>query len=115
MAKTETLLTATEVERIKKPGRHAVGPSGLMLQISGANARSWIYRYQMNGKPHWAGLGSADSISLAEAASGAKRCARRSPTALIPLRPGTPQGYEACREGTCEAVPASRHRLHRQP
>jgi integrase len=64
------LLSAKAVEKLmKKPGRHAVGPQGLYLQITGDNGRSWIYRYQRDGKQRHMGLGSAglDGLSLEEA------------------------------------------------
>jgi integrase len=40
---------------------------GLYLQVQGPNARSWIYRYVLNGKEHWCGLGPANAITLAAA------------------------------------------------
>lgn len=65
MAKTLNRLTARFCETISKPGRYADG-AGLYLSVLG-NARSWLLRYQRAGKEHWHGLGSATSVSLAEA------------------------------------------------
>ena len=55
-------LTALFVKKHKTPGRFGDGGS-LYLQITNANARSWIFRY---GKHH-AGLGSAFNVTLEEA------------------------------------------------
>jgi integrase len=59
-------LTALKVERAKKAGMYGDG-DGLYLQVSGPDARSWIFRYQENGKQHYLGLGSAKDIGLADA------------------------------------------------
>jgi integrase len=51
---------------MKKPGRHAVGPRGLYLQITASPTRepedwpkSWIFRYQRGGTSRHMGLGAA--------------------------------------------------------
>jgi integrase len=58
-------LTALEISRPMKPGMHADG-DGLYLQVAGTYARSWIYRYSLNGRTRDLGLGSAgaNAISL---------------------------------------------------
>ena len=40
---------------------------GLYLQVTASGARSWIYRYQMNGRRRDMGLGSISDFGLAEA------------------------------------------------
>jgi len=67
MPRTIKLLTAVEVDRIKVPGMHPVGPPGLYLQVMGSASRSWIYRYTMNHKTRWAGLGSRRDVTLEQA------------------------------------------------
>jgi integrase len=59
-------VTALEVDKIAKPGLHCVDQPGLYLQVKGPQ-RSWVYRYQIGGKPRWAGLGSARDVGLADA------------------------------------------------
>jgi integrase len=59
-------LTALDVARIVEPGLYPDG-DGLYLQVRHANARSWLFRYQLNGKAHYYGLGSASAISLKRA------------------------------------------------
>ena len=51
-----------------KPGRHADG-GGLHLLVKESGARSWVYRFMLNGKSRDIGLGAAgpDGISLADA------------------------------------------------
>ncbi|MGC1236431.1 MAG: Arm DNA-binding domain-containing protein, partial [Xanthobacteraceae bacterium] len=62
MAKTIDRLTALKVQKIKTAGYHADG-GGLWLQVSGKNAKSWIYRYSLRGRTREMGLGSAHKLS----------------------------------------------------
>lgn len=59
-------LTAKEIEHLTTPGRHWVDDH-LYLQIVDAHVRSWIYRFTLNGKARWSGLGSYPYVSLAAA------------------------------------------------
>ncbi len=68
MPKITKELTAVEVKRITKPGRHSVGSvSGLMLAVKDTGARSWILRTTIAGRRRNIGLGPFPEISLAEA------------------------------------------------
>ena len=58
-------LTAKQVEKIKAVGDYCDG-GGLYLQVSGKNAKSWIFRYSLRGRAREMGLGSASRITLAE-------------------------------------------------
>jgi len=64
----EGKLTALKVANISGKGRYADG-GGLYLNISKGGTKSWLYRYQLNGKRRWMGLGSyhPKSNSLAKA------------------------------------------------
>jgi integrase len=64
-------LTAKRVEKAK-PGRHYDG-DGLVLQVSSERRRSWLFRYERNGKERWAGLGSTRTFSLKEARERARK------------------------------------------
>jgi integrase len=67
-------LEAISVKRLEKPGMHAVGEvPGLLLQISAAGNKSWIYRYRLGGKRRHLGLGVYPAISLAKAREKAKK------------------------------------------
>lgn len=59
-------LSVLKVKSLKKTGRYADG-AGLYLQISKWGTKSWIYRYQLNGKRREMGLGSINDFSLVEA------------------------------------------------
>src|SRR5215211_5517158 len=59
-------LTRLALSKIQKPGRYAVG-EGAYLQITGQNGRSWVFRYQRDGRARHVGLGSTELVSLAEA------------------------------------------------
>ena len=71
--KTVRRLSALGISRLKADGLHHDG-DGLYLRIKGSS-RVWVFRYQLNGKRHWMGLGSADVVSL-EAARRRKQDAR---------------------------------------
>ena len=40
---------------------------GLYLQVTARGARSWIYRYMLNGSPRYMGLGPLHTVTLADA------------------------------------------------
>jgi hypothetical protein len=58
-------LTALLVKRLG-PGLHADG-GNLYLKIGMSSARSFIFRYERDGRQRDMGLGAADTVSLAEA------------------------------------------------
>ena len=67
------MLTAKRVERTKTPGRYRDGMvKGLLLQISASGAKSWVLRYDLHGKEHMMGLGSAADFTLKEARERAR-------------------------------------------
>ncbi|MFP3984115.1 MAG: tyrosine-type recombinase/integrase [Desulfurivibrionaceae bacterium] len=73
MPKRTKELSALEVKRLTRPGRHAVGTiSGLLLAVKDSGAKSWILRTVVGGKRRNIGLGSYPEISLAEAKERAR-------------------------------------------
>jgi hypothetical protein len=58
-------LTAKQVENAGA-GMHADG-DGLYLQVGTGGARSWVYRFTLNGKERYLGLGSAVDVPLKRA------------------------------------------------
>jgi integrase len=66
MASNSNRLSAVEVKGIDRKGMHHDG-GGLYLQVSAAGAKSWIYRFMLDGRPREMGLGPVNVISLAEA------------------------------------------------
>ena len=59
-------LKALDVERETRPGKYADG-DGLYLIVAGATSKNWSYRYWINGKERWHGLGSFKDVSLKDA------------------------------------------------
>ena len=59
-------LTALTVTRTKKPGMYPDG-GGLYLQVTKTGAKSWVYRFMLNGRARHMGLGPLNAVSLAEA------------------------------------------------
>lgn len=59
-------LTARKVATIKNAGLHADG-RGLYLQVTDSGAKTWIFRYSLDGRRRDMGLGSAADVTLAEA------------------------------------------------
>lgn len=73
MPKKAEELSALAVKRLTTPGTYAVGGApGLMLQIAGKHARSWILRATIAGRRREIGLGSFDDVSLAQAREKAR-------------------------------------------
>jgi hypothetical protein len=65
------MLTAKRVERVKAPGRYHDG-HGLYLQVVNANNKSWLLRYERDGRERWHGLGPLHTFSLKEARERAR-------------------------------------------
>ena len=55
-------LTVKKVERLRAPGRY-LDARGLYLQVLSKSNRSWLLRYQRDGRERWMGLGRC-SISV---------------------------------------------------
>ena len=86
-------LTAIEISRLKKQGKHAVGGvPGLMFQVSGGS-RSWVYRYMLDGKRRDMGLGPYPAVTLAQAKDHARS-----------LKSLTAKGHDPLREKQEELV-----------
>lgn len=75
MAKRVERLTDKAVKNAKI-GFHLDG-GGLYLQVTSAAARSWVFRYKINGRARDMGLGSYPDLSLAEARDVAEKWRRR--------------------------------------
>ena len=80
MPKIAKVLTPVEVNRIQRPGWHAVGGvAGLLLQVkeptgeSKVKPRSWILRVRVGDTRDPIGLGPYPQVSLAEAREKAKK------------------------------------------
>jgi integrase len=80
-----------------KPGRHADG-GGLHLLVKASGARSWVYRFMLNGKSRDVGLGSAagpDALSLAKARDAATGLRLKVKAGIDPLEERDRKAVEA--------------------
>jgi len=74
-------LTALSVVRLNEPGRYGDG-GGLYLRVAEyslkdgrpARSKNWIFRFERHGRERQMGLGSLNTLSLAEARSAAREC-----------------------------------------
>src|SRR5271170_6765541 len=84
MARTGSKLTAVEVTKAKRPGVMHDG-GGLYLRVSPTGAKSWVFRFQLDGKRRDMGLGPYPDISLAEARRKATEHRRQRYDGIDPL------------------------------
>src|SRR5215210_1343911 len=77
-------LSAVAVAKLARPGRHAVG-GGAYLQITEQGTKSWVFRYQRDGKPRHMGLGPFELVTLAEAREKAWQARRGLLNGIDPL------------------------------
>jgi integrase len=73
VAQTVNQLTAAKAQKLKAPGMYPDG-AGLYLQVTGADAKSWVLRYSLRGKAREMGLGSLRKVTLADARRKAAEC-----------------------------------------
>lgn len=69
------MLTAIQIRSLKTPGRYA-DRDGLYLQVTKSSTKSWIYRYQLNGKRTEMGLGTLKDYTLSQAREQASEAAK---------------------------------------
>jgi integrase len=110
-------LTVLRVRRLTKPGRHADG-GGLYLAVSDKGAKSWVFMWKRNSVRKARGLGSADTVSLAEArelAADARRLVRegREPPSAKTLKAGVPSFRDCADQFIAAIEPAWRNAKHR--
>lgn len=77
-------LTALKVEKLKQPGRYADG-DGLYLQIGPNGAKAWLFRYQLDGRERFMGLGSVKAFSLKEARERARKARQLHADGIDPI------------------------------
>jgi integrase len=105
MGKGIERFTVIAVDRLRKVGLHADG-GGLYLQVSKTKdgeglSKSWIFRFATaEGKERKMGLGSLDTVSLADAREEAARCRRQRKDGADPIAARD----EARRKATVAAV-----------
>src|SRR3954454_3728727 len=76
MARTIGRLTALKADKAKRPGMYADG-GGLYLRVTESGAKNWVFRFMLNGRPRWMGLGPLELYGLQEARTKALDARRR--------------------------------------
>jgi integrase len=77
-------LTVVKVKSVTEPGRYSDG-DGLMLKVKPGGSKSWVLRVQVDGKRRDIGLGSAKTVSLAEARQAADELRRKLARGIDPI------------------------------
>jgi integrase len=77
-------LTIKQVERLLTPGRY-LDEHGLYLQVMSATNRSWVLRFQREGRERWAGLGPLHTINLKEARGRARKARQQLLDGIDPI------------------------------
>jgi hypothetical protein len=77
MARTIGKLTALKVDKTNRPGMYGDG-GGLYLRVTDDGTKNWVFRFMLNGRARWMGMGPLHTIALAEARkrAGAHRLQR---------------------------------------
>jgi integrase len=84
MVRTIGRLNPLAVSRAKRPGLYPDG-GGLYLQITKAGAKSWLFRFMLNGRARAMGLGALADVSLADARGQATKCRRQLQDGIDPI------------------------------
>ena len=58
-----TRLTALKVDRANRAGMYADG-DGLYLRVTKDGTKNWVYRYMLDGRARWMGMGPLAICSL---------------------------------------------------
>ena len=78
------MLTDTKIRSLSKKGMHADGDR-LYLQVSSRHGRSWLFRWKIEGKTRYSGLGSYPAVTLKAAREAAAKCNRLLAEGLDPI------------------------------
>src|SRR5262245_46297096 len=77
-------LTALKVTKSNKPGRYGDG-HGLYLQVTKRGVKSWLLRYEREGRERWMGLGPLHTIGLSDARELARQARQQLLGGVDPL------------------------------
>src|SRR5215467_3730571 len=115
MARKSNRLSAVEVKGINRKGMYHDG-GGLYLQVSAGGAKSWIYRFMLDGRAREMGLGPVNIISLAEARKRAAECRKMRLDGIDPIEARRAQRgqrkFEAARTITFDKCAAAYIEAH---
>ena len=95
MARTFGRLTALKVDKAKWPGMYADG-GGLYLRVTHSGTKNWVFRFMLNGRPRWMGVGPLHTIGLAEARNRAAAFRLQRHDGVDPIEKRRAERLEAC-------------------
>src|SRR6266852_754055 len=84
MTRTTSRLTALKVDKTKLPGMYADG-GGLYLRVTIEGTKNWVYRFMLNGRPRWMGIGPLALYGLQEAREKALDARRQRHAGIDPI------------------------------
>ena len=84
MARAFEKLSDLKVRKVKSPGYLGDG-GGLYLQVSPSLSKSWVFRYQVNGRNREMGLGSFNTFGLRDARDRATSCRKLLADGIDPI------------------------------
>jgi integrase len=86
MARKTEILNDIEIRKLKKPGYYPDG-GGLYIQVTASGGKSWLYRYKVDGKSRWKGLGGygTHNVTLVLARKKAGDCRRLRAEGIDPI------------------------------
>jgi integrase len=110
MGRASNKLSAVEVKGIGQRGMYHDG-GGLYLQVSAGGAKSWVFRFMLDGRAREMGLGPLNVIPLAEARKRAAECRRMRHDGIDPIEARSAQRdlkkLEAAKSMTFDACAAA--------
>ncbi|MDQ2955141.1 MAG: Arm DNA-binding domain-containing protein, partial [Pseudomonadota bacterium] len=128
MARLVEQLTEAKIRNIRAPGLYADG-RGLYLQVRDGGARSWIFRFTLNGRTRDKGMGALAEVGLVAARTKAAEYralqakgidpidhakAERAAAAVPIAGSGGPTFREAAEKYMAEKLTRLRSEVHRQ-
>lgn len=79
-------LTSKRIAKLNAPGRYRDPETrGLYLQVGRAGTKSWLLRYELDGRERFHGLGSLDDFSLKEARERARAARQKLADGIDPI------------------------------
>jgi integrase len=90
-------LSAKGIAALKAPGRYPDG-GGLYLQVSPSGTKSWLFRFERDGRERMFGLGSFRTFSLQEAREGARKARQQVQYGTDPIEAKRQRREDARRE-----------------
>ncbi|MER8435397.1 integrase arm-type DNA-binding domain-containing protein [Mesorhizobium sp. M1312] len=79
-------LTSKRIAKLNAPGRYRDPEArGLYLQVGRTGTKSWLLRYELNGRERFHGLGSLDDFSVKEARERARAARQKISDGIDPI------------------------------